>query len=48
MTIDFSKGIDYWVDAFNRLLTLVEDLFESCFGIKLFAEDETAAQATGD
>lgn len=37
MTIDFSKGADYWLDLIQRLLKAFSDFMDECFGIKIFA-----------
>ena len=46
MVIDFSKGIDYWLGAINKLFSIVDDFLFSCFGIHLFAPSEAAEEET--
>lgn len=39
MVIDFSKGVDYWVNIFRQLLDTLAGFLKECFGIDLFAAD---------
>lgn len=52
MTIDFSKGTDYWIDLIKRLLKAFSDFMEECFGITIFAPsgatEEEESTTTGD
>lgn len=42
MDIDFSKGIEYWVDLFRQLFTVIANFFKA-IGFPIFAEPEEPA-----
>ena len=45
MNIDFTQGIDYWVNLVKEFLKVISD-FLADFNIKLFAD--SAAEASSD
>ena len=42
MNIDFSKGIEYWLNIIKQFADAVDDLLFTLFGIHLFSQSEEA------